>query len=76
MKRKYGELHLRINEILEEKGISKTRICKDMDIPRSNSVFFLVITKNAWLAIYNVCMMKVIIKNNFYDWQKSYTGIL
>ena len=36
MKRKYGELHLRINEILEEKGISKTRICKDMDIPRSN----------------------------------------
>lgn len=36
MKRKYGELHLRINEILKEKGISKTRICKDMDIPRSN----------------------------------------
>lgn len=32
----YGELHMRINEILEEKGISKNRICKDLDIPRTN----------------------------------------
>lgn len=32
----YGSLHLRINEILEEKGISKNQICKDLDIPRSN----------------------------------------
>lgn len=32
----YGNLHLRINEILEEKGISKNQICKDLDIPRTN----------------------------------------
>ena len=32
----YGTLYLRIEEILEEKGISKNKICKDLDIPRSN----------------------------------------
>lgn len=32
----YGQLHLRINEILNEKGISKNQICKDLDIPRTN----------------------------------------
>lgn len=32
----YGNIHLRINEILEEKRISKNRICKDLDIPRTN----------------------------------------
>lgn len=32
----YGNLHLRINEILHEKGISKNKICKDLDIPRTN----------------------------------------
>lgn len=32
----YGSLHLRINKILKEKGISKNQICKDLDIPRSN----------------------------------------
>lgn len=32
----YGSLHMRINEILEEKGISKNKICKDLDIPRTN----------------------------------------
>lgn len=29
-------LHLRINELILEKGISKNRICKDLDIPRGN----------------------------------------
>lgn len=28
--------HLRITELLKEKGISKNRICKDLDIPRGN----------------------------------------
>lgn len=32
----YGNLHLRINELLEERGISKNKICKDLDIPRTN----------------------------------------
>lgn len=32
----YGKLHLRINELLEERGISKNQICKDLDIPRTN----------------------------------------
>lgn len=32
----YGKLELRIEEILHEKGISKNKICKDLDIPRSN----------------------------------------
>ena len=32
----YGSLHLRINEILHQKGISKNQICKDLDIPRTN----------------------------------------
>ena len=29
-------IHLRINELLSEKGLSKNRICKDLDIPRGN----------------------------------------
>lgn len=29
-------LHIRINELLEEKKISKTRICKDLDLQRGN----------------------------------------
>lgn len=32
----YGKLHLRINELLEEKGISKNKLCKELDIPRTN----------------------------------------
>lgn len=32
----YGTLSLRIIEILNEKGISKNKICKDLDIPRTN----------------------------------------
>lgn len=32
----YGSLHLRIDEILLQKGISKNRLCKDLDIPRTN----------------------------------------
>ena len=32
----YGNLHMRINEILQEKGISKNKICRNLDIPRSN----------------------------------------
>ena len=32
----YGNLHMRINEILQGKGISKNRICKDLDIPQTN----------------------------------------
>ncbi len=31
-----AHLHMRILELLEEKGISKNRICKDLDIPRTN----------------------------------------
>lgn len=29
-------IHLRINELLSERKISKNRICKDLDIPRGN----------------------------------------
>ena len=32
----YGRLTLNIERILEERGISKNRICKDLDIPRAN----------------------------------------
>lgn len=32
----YGTLSLRIDEILKEKRISKNKICKDLDIPRTN----------------------------------------
>lgn len=32
----YGNLHLRINELLEERGISKNQLCRDMNIPRTN----------------------------------------
>ena len=32
----YGSLHFRINEILQEKNISKNKVCKDLDIPRTN----------------------------------------
>lgn len=29
-------IHLRVLELLEQKGISKTRICKDLDLQRGN----------------------------------------
>ena len=32
----YGVLHLNIEYLLSQKGISKNKICKDLDIPRSN----------------------------------------
>ena len=32
----YGTINLRIEELLREKNISKNKICKDLDIPRSN----------------------------------------
>lgn len=32
----FGTVKMRIEEILKEKGISKNRICKDLDIPRGN----------------------------------------
>ena len=32
----YGKLHLNIEKILAERGISKNQICKDLDIPRAN----------------------------------------
>lgn len=31
-----GYLHMRINELIETAGISKNRVCKDLDIPRAN----------------------------------------
>ena len=31
-----ARLHIRINELLEERGISKNQICKDLDLPRGN----------------------------------------
>lgn len=31
-----GHIHLRILELLTERGISKNRICKDLDLPRGN----------------------------------------
>lgn len=33
---KYGKLHMRIEELLNENGISKNTICRDLNIPRSN----------------------------------------
>lgn len=35
-KDQYGHLHMRIVELMTERNISKTRICKDLDIPRTN----------------------------------------
>lgn len=32
----YGLIHLRIEEMLKERNISKNTICKDLDIPRPN----------------------------------------
>ena len=32
----FGTLTFRIEEVLKERNISKNKICKDMDIPRSN----------------------------------------
>ncbi len=39
-------IHIRIIELLEEKGISKNRICKDLDLPRGNFKPSPKITKN------------------------------
>lgn len=32
----YGTLSLNIEKLLKEKGISKNKICKDLEIPRTN----------------------------------------
>ncbi len=32
----YGQFDIQIETILKERGISKTRVCKEMDIPRTN----------------------------------------
>lgn len=32
----YGKLTFHIEQILQERGISKNKICKELDIPRSN----------------------------------------
>lgn len=32
----YGHLTFNIEKILEERNLSKTKVCKDLDIPRSN----------------------------------------
>ena len=29
-------LHMRLPELLEERGISRTRLCKDLDLQRTN----------------------------------------
>ena len=31
-----GQIYIKLNELLLEKQLSKNRICKDLDIPRSN----------------------------------------
>ena len=31
-----AHIHMRIMELLEEQGISKNQICKDLDLPRVN----------------------------------------
>ena len=31
-----AHIHMRIMELLEEQGISKNKICKDLDLPRGN----------------------------------------
>lgn len=33
---KMKHIHMRIEELLKERGISKNQICKDLDIPRGN----------------------------------------
>lgn len=33
---KMKHIHMRIEELLTERGISKNQICKDLDIPRGN----------------------------------------
>ena len=42
----YGHLELRIEELLQEKGISKNMICKELDIPRAkireNTYHFII----------------------------------
>ncbi len=32
----YGKITLQLDKLLQERGISKNRICKDLDIPRTN----------------------------------------
>lgn len=32
----YGKIELQIEKLLQEKNISKNRLCKELDIPRTN----------------------------------------
>lgn len=36
MEKDYGLIKLNIEEILDKAGISKNKICKDLDLPRPN----------------------------------------
>ncbi len=36
VERDYGKLKLNITKILEEKGVSKNKVCTTLNIPRSN----------------------------------------
>ena len=33
---KYGHIEMHIEDLIRERGISKYKICKDLDIPRTN----------------------------------------
>lgn len=50
-------IHIRITELLEEKGISKNKICRDLELPRGNfnryckDEFQRIDTK----LVYNLC---------------------
>ena len=36
----FGHLHLRIEEILQDRGISKTKVCLELYIPRTNFIIY------------------------------------
>ena len=51
----FGHLELRIEELLQKHKISKNKLCKDLDIPRSNL--------NRYCRVNCVTILNVILKN-------------
>ena len=47
----YGHLELRIEELLQEKGISKNTICKELDIRGQISIDIAEMNFKDWMQI-------------------------
>ena len=58
----YGSITLNIVKLLEQKGISKNRICKDLDIARPNKFQRIDVNLISKLCFYFECSVEDLIE--------------